>query len=209
MTLDVAGFALIATVLTINPGQDTVLVLRNATLGGFAAGVGTTVGVCSGLFLHATLSALGLSAVIMSSAEVFLAVKLLGAAYLIWLGLQPWAGARRATRSGHAAAAAGRDISTLGATRQGFLSNVLNPRTAAFYLALLPQFAVFPDSVLVDSLALASVHFLIAFAWLTLLAAAAHRSQSLLQKPQASRAMDFIAGAALLGFGIRFALARR
>jgi threonine/homoserine/homoserine lactone efflux protein len=83
VSLDVTGFALIATVLTISPGQDTVLVLRNATLGGFVAGIGTTAGVCSGLFLHATLSALGLSAIIMCSAEVFSAVKLLGAAYYL------------------------------------------------------------------------------------------------------------------------------
>ncbi|MBI1815396.1 MAG: LysE family translocator [Deltaproteobacteria bacterium] len=209
MSLDVTGFALVATILTISPGQDTFLVLRNATLGGFAAGIGTTAGVCSGLFLHATLSALGLSAIIMSSAEVFSAVKFLGATYLIWLGLQSLVRVRQPTRSGDVIAADRGDISTSVAARQGFLSNALNPRTAAFYLALLPQFAVFPDSVLVDSLALAGVHFVIAFAWLTLLAAAAHRGQRLLRNTQVSRAMDFIAGVALLGFGLRLAFARR
>lgn len=206
MSLDVTGFALVATVLTINPGQDTVLVLRNATAGGFAAGIGTTAGVCSGLFLHATLSAVGLSAVLLSSAEVFSAVKLVGAAYLLWLGLQSLLRARRPTLS---TAAAGRDLATRVAVRQGFLSNALNPRTAAFYLALLPQFVRVPGSALADSLVLAGVHFLISFVWLGFLTAAVHRSQSLLRKPQLLRAMDVIAGAALLGFGLRLALARR
>ena len=90
-----------------------------------------------------------------------------------------------------------------------FLPNALNPRTAAFYLALLPQFAVFPETVLADSLALAGVHFAIAFGWLTLLSWAVDRSRELLQRPRVSRAGHMIAGAALLDFGFRLALARR
>ncbi len=81
MNLDIAGFAFLATILTIYPGQDTLLVLRNATRGGFAAGVGTTAGVCGGLFLHATLSALGLSAIVATWPEVFAAI-VAGAALL-------------------------------------------------------------------------------------------------------------------------------
>lgn len=86
MSLDIAGFALLAGILTVSPGQDTVLVLRNASRGGRAAGIATTAGVCTGLFLHATLSALGLSAILATSPAAFATVQLLGAAYLIWLG---------------------------------------------------------------------------------------------------------------------------
>lgn len=205
MALDVAGFALLATLLTIAPGQDTFLVLRNATQGGFRAGVATTAGVCSGLFLHASLSALGLSALIATSAAVFSALKWAGAAYLAWLGLQSLLRAHEPRSPALAPAAArGRAVVV-----QGFLSNALNPKTATFYLALLPQFAVVPERVLTDSLTLGGVHFAISFAWLALLSALVERSRRLLARPWLSRAADAVAGVAFLGFGLRLALAKR
>lgn len=209
MNLDVTGFTLLATLLTLQPGQDTILVLRNATQGWFAAGVGTTAGVCSGLFLHASLSALGLSALLTTSAEVFTAVKLAGAAYLIWLGVQSLRRLRLHPDAAAGRPAALRAVPGTTALRQGFLSNVLNPKTATFYLALLPQFAVFPESVLADSLTLAGIHFAISFVWLTFLSALVERGRSLFSRPWLSRAADLVAGVALLGFGLRLALVRR
>ena len=205
MTLDIAGFALLATLLTIAPGQDTFLVLRNATHGGFRAGLRTTAGVCSGLFLHASLSALGLSALLAASATVFAALKWAGAAYLAWLGVQSLLRARR-PRSPALAASGARGRSPV---VQGFLSNALNAKTATFYLALLPQFAVVPERVLIDSLALGGVHFVIAFAWLALLSALVERSKRALAQPWVARAVDAAAGVAFLGFGLRLALAKR
>jgi threonine/homoserine/homoserine lactone efflux protein len=205
LPLDVAGFALLATLLTIAPGQDTFLVLRNAAQGGFRAGVATTAGVCSGLFLHASLSALGLSALLATSTAVFSAVKWAGAAYLAWLGVQSLLRARR-PRALAATAGASR---ARPAAVQGFLSNALNPKTATFYLALLPQFAVVPERVLADSLTLGGVHFVISFAWLALLSALVERSRRVLARPGLSRALDAVSGAAFLGFGLRLALAKR
>ena len=146
MKLDVGGFALLATLLTLSPGQDTFLVLRNAARGGFRAGVGTTAGVCSGLVLHATLSALGLSALLAASATAYNGLKWAGAAYIAWLGVQSLLRARRPRAATPAQGAASPRPDFV----QGFLSNALNPGTATFYLALLPQFAVFPERVLVD-----------------------------------------------------------
>jgi threonine/homoserine/homoserine lactone efflux protein len=206
--LDVAGFTLLATLLTLAPGQDTVLVLRNASHGGFAGGVTTTAGICSGLFLHATLSALGVSALLAASAELFSALRLAGAAYLVWLGLQSLLRLRGAPRAALSSGGRGA-LPARTALRQGFLSNALNPKTATFYLALLPQFAVSPASALADSLTLAGVHFAISFAWLTLLSAAVERGRALLSSRRASRALDLAAGTALLGFGVGLALARR
>jgi threonine/homoserine/homoserine lactone efflux protein len=204
--LDVAGFAALATLLTIAPGQDTFLVLRNATHGGFRAGVGTTAGVCSGLFLHASLSALGLSALLATSASVFAAVKWAGAAYLAWLGVQSLLRARRPRAP---AAETPSETPMRSVVLQGFLSNALNPKTATFYLALLPQFAVFPERVLLDSLTLGAVHFGISVVWLTLLSALVERSRRLLAEPWVSRTVDAVAGVAFLGFGLRLALAKR
>jgi threonine/homoserine/homoserine lactone efflux protein len=161
--------------------------------------------VCSGLFLHASLSALGLSALLAASATVFSALEWAGAAYLAWLGLQSLLRARRPRAHALAPGAASRRAVVV----QGFLSNALNPKAATFYLALLPQFAVVPERVLVDSLTLGAVHFGISFAWLALLSALVERSRRLLARPGLARAADALAGVAFLGFGLRLALAKR
>ena len=207
MSLDIAGFAILATLLTIAPGQDTLLVLRNATLGGFAGGLGTTAGVASGLFLHATLSAVGVSAIVATSAEVFAALKLLGTAYLVWLGLQSFLRLRARRDDG-----AHRDVGTAvvhpgAAARQGFLSNVLNPKTATFYLALLPQF-VEPEHALFQSLTLGAVHFVITLAWLGTLSLFVEWGREILSRPRVQQTVDSLADAAFLLFGVRLALAK-
>ena len=84
----IIAFAGIAALLTITPGQDTMLVIRNLMAHGQRAGLLTTLGICCGLFVHATLSAVGLSLILVRSATAFEVVKILGAAYLIWLGIQ-------------------------------------------------------------------------------------------------------------------------
>jgi threonine/homoserine/homoserine lactone efflux protein len=207
VSLDVTGFALLAGILTIMPGQDTVLVLRNATTAGAAAGLATTAGVCSGLFFHATLSALGVSALLVASASAFAALRWVGAAYVVWLGLESLLRLRRSRRveleTGRPTAGARRSF------LQGLLSNLLNPKTAVFYLALLPQFAVFRESVLRDSLLLAALHFAMAFVWLGVIALLADRARAWLARPAVTRGVDALAGVALLAFGLRLALARR
>jgi arginine exporter protein ArgO len=132
----------------------------------------------------------------------------LGAAYLVWLGIQSLLRLRR-PRGADGAPLVRRALPTATALRQGFLSNALNPKTATFYLALLPQFATLPERALADSLALAGIHFGIAFAWLALLSALVERSRRLLARAWLARAADLVTGAALLAFGVRLALARR
>jgi threonine/homoserine/homoserine lactone efflux protein len=205
--MDVLGFALLAGILTVSPGQDTVLVLRNAGVAGAAAGLATTAGVCCGLFCHATLSALGVSALLAASASAFAALRWAGAAYVVWLGLQSLHRVRRGRR------AEPPPERPLGGARrsfvQGLLSNVLNANTAVFYLALLPQFAVFPQTVLADSLRLAALHFAMAFVWLGALSLLADRARAWLARPAVVRGVDAVAGVALVAFGLRLALARR
>lgn len=211
MNLDILGFAMLASILTVLPGQDTILVLRNTAQGGLAAGVTTTFGICSGLFLHASLSALGLSAILATSTEAYSALKLIGAGYLVWLGLQSLREARRPAHddSGDATLVSPRRrFSSATALRQGFLSNALNPKTAAFYMALLPQFTPSHDTVLRDSLILGGVHFVIAVLWLVLVATAFERSRSFFARPLAARAVHTLAGVSLIGFGIRLIGAR-
>jgi len=90
-------FLVAITVLTMSPGMDAIIVMRNAAAGGWRLGFLTSLGVCMGLFAHTTVSALGLSVILLSSASVFTGFKLLGAAYLVYLGVQEICSAIRPT----------------------------------------------------------------------------------------------------------------
>src|SRR5919108_2482566 len=144
MVDNLAAFLVVAAVVIVTPGPDTALTIRNTLLGGRRGGVFTAAGVAAGQTTWNVATSAGLAALIVASEPVFRAVKLVGAAYLAFLGLQALYGAWR--HGGHAsgpvatAAAAPRLPAPL-ALRQGLISNLTNPKIAAFFPALLPQFA--------------------------------------------------------------------
>jgi RhtB (resistance to homoserine/threonine) family protein len=207
----VISFTLAAAVLTLIPGQDTMLVVRNVLRGGRADGVITTFGICTGLFIHATLSALGVSILLMRSATAFQAVKAAGACYLAWLGIRSLV---EAVRGGHYSVKPEHELTTDVASPQrcfveGFLSNLLNPKTAVFYLALLPQFIRPTDPVLRKSLLLAGIHYVEGIVWLVVVSVAVDRMRKLLMAPTVRRWLDGICGAVFVGFGVRLAFQRQ
>ncbi|MEO6529121.1 MAG: LysE family translocator, partial [Gemmatimonadaceae bacterium] len=156
MTASLLAFIPVALLLAIIPGADTALVTKNALTRGVRGAQWTIVGICVGCLLHATASALGLSAILATSARAYETVKLVGAAYLIWIGI---AAIRGATAPVTASSEAG-SPSSRGAHPfvQGFLTNVLNPKVALFYLTFLPQFIPAGAPVLRTSLLLAGIH---------------------------------------------------
>ncbi len=200
-------FAGVAAVLTITPGADTMLVVRNVLARGRRAGLLTTTGICAGCFLHATLSALGVSLILARSAAAFETVKLAGAAYLVWLGVQSL---RRAWRGG-AEPAAGIAAPASGARSflEGLTTNALNPKVAIFYLAFLPQFVSASDPVLTKSLLLATIHVGIGLAWLSLVAWSLGALRTVFERPRVRRALEGVTAAALIVLGVRLALERR
>jgi len=201
------AFAGIAALLTLTPGADTLLVVRSALLRGLRAGLLTVLGVGSGLFIHATVSALGLSVVLVRSARAFEVVKAAGALYLVYLGIQ----ALRSAARGAPAAAPG-ELAAAGHRRayvEGLLTNVLNPKVAVFYLAFLPQFIGPADPVLARSILLASIHFAEGLVWLSLVTLFVARLRPVLAHPRAQRALESVTGLVFIGFGVRLAVARR
>jgi RhtB (resistance to homoserine/threonine) family protein len=211
MPHDLLPFTIAAALLTLSPGPDTMLVLRNTLRGGRSDGVRTTLGICSGLLVHATLSALGLSVILVRSAGLFTAVKLVGAAYLVWLGLQSL---QAAARGGERETGNGKRAGAEGAARrrpyrEGLLTNVLNPKVAVFYLAFLPQFIAPGDPVLATSLLLASIHNAMGLVWLNGLAAGADRAQRVIAGAGVRRVLDGVCGAVLVGLGARLAVTKR
>jgi threonine/homoserine/homoserine lactone efflux protein len=127
-------FVITCAVAVVSPGPDTLLVLGNTFGGGRKRGFTTALGVCSGFLVHITAAVLGLTAIVLASATLFTLVKLAGAAYLIYLGIQAW------RSDGTLPLNAGEQTTTLGFFTQGFLGNVLNPKVILFFMALIPQF---------------------------------------------------------------------
>lgn len=202
-------FLVAITLLSITPGVDTLLVIRNTARGGVRDGVLTSLAICCGLFVHAAVSALGISLILLQSAWAFQLLKLAGAAYLIWLGLQGLVAARRGQGLPVAGVAGERrPVPAWRPLREGLLSNVLNPKTVVFYMAFLPQFIAPGDPALAKSLFLAGVHFLIANAWQVGVALMVGSAGRLLASRLFSRALNGVTGTVLIAFGIKLALER-
>ena len=201
--------AIALTLLTMAPGADTLIVMRNTSRGGLIDGTLTSLGICSGLFIHALVSAAGISVILLQSAFAFSVLKLAGAGYLIWLGLSSMKEAWRGTASLQAGQVNEHIFSLLQSFREGFLSNILNPKTVVFYMAFLPQFINSEGSAIAQSLTLASLHFVIAMTWQTLISLMIHRAKEWLAKPSVNRAFHCVTGVLLVGLGAGLAFQRR
>jgi threonine/homoserine/homoserine lactone efflux protein len=136
------SFVALATLVVIVPGADMALVTRNTLTGGRSAGLRTATGTLLGLCVHAGAALVGLSIVIAASAAAFNTVKLIGAAYLVWLGLQTLWNTRTRTWARSSDQPSTKPAPGVGKAPvvQGILTNVLNPKLAVFFLSFLPQF---------------------------------------------------------------------
>ena len=194
------------TLLTITPGVDTMLVIRNTARGGWRDGAVSSLGICSALFLHATISAVGISVILLQAAWAFSLLKMAGAGYLIWLGLSSWQKVLKQEKfeivNGKPAGGA---FLVKRSLREGFLSNILNPKTAIFYMAFLPQFINPAQSALLQSLFLAGLHFVIAMIWQCLLALMVKQLKIWLQRPRVSQVFDGVTGTVMIALGLRVA----
>lgn len=202
-------FIFFAGILTLTPGADTLLVIRNVLGGDVRTGIVTTAGICCGLFFHAVLSALGVSLILMASAKLYSLLKIAGALYLGWLGFQSLRSAVKNDPDQEISAHRIRPRSTRRSFVEGVLSNVLNPKTAVFYLAFLPQFIHARDPVLLKSLFLAGIHFSMAFLWLCLVAMLLDRYRQVLLSSTLHRWLEGVCGALLVGLGVRLMLEKR
>ncbi|MGH2884404.1 MAG: LysE family translocator [Solirubrobacteraceae bacterium] len=202
-------FVGIAAVVIVVPGPDTAIVTKNALLHGRRAALGTAFGVETGLAVWTVASAFGVASLVRASDTAFTALKLIGAAYLVWLGIQALHAAGR--RSGHSDAERARRAPLDGRRgfRQGLISDLANQKIGAFFTGLLPQFAGPGHSVLIPFLALGGLFVLMTMVWLCGYALVAVKASAVLRRERVSAAIDRLSGVILIGFGIRLALERR
>jgi RhtB (resistance to homoserine/threonine) family protein len=196
----------IVALLTITPGADMAMVARSVFTGGRRDAFATTLGIASGCLVWAFASAVGVAALLAASRSAYDALRLVGAAYLIWLGIQSLLAARGGAPDPLAAEVAPRRGSPF---RQGLLTNLFNPKIAVFYSTFLPQFIAPGDSVLLLSMALAGVHVALGIAWLSLYAWLLDRAIAAFKGSRLRRVLDAITGTVLVGLGLRLAAERR
>ena len=206
LPVDVLLPFLVGSVLvTVIPGADMALVTRQVLVGGTPLAQRTIFGNLAGLLVHGVALAAGLSALLVASAAAYTTVKLAGAVYLAYLGVQALRSARRPAAELPSAPTAMPRRAFL----QGLLSTVLNPKPALFFLTFLPQFVDRDAAVLPQTLTLAAIHVLVGLVWLSAYARLVLRARGLLTAPRVAAWLERTTGAVLIAFGLRVAVERR
>ena len=209
MPQDPVLFLGITALLTITPGADMALVGRSVLIGGRREAFATTLGILAGCLVWAIVSAAGVAAVLAASRAAYDALRLAGAAYLVWLGIQSLLAARRGEYRAPPADEAARSRGVRRAFRQGLLTNLFNPKIAIFYSTFLPQFIAPGDPALLLSLLLAGVHIGLGLVWLTAYAWLLDRAVTAFKGSRVRRALDALTGTVLVALGLRLAAERR
>jgi threonine/homoserine/homoserine lactone efflux protein len=192
----------VITLLTITPGADMAMVSRSVFMGGRRDAFATTLGIAAGCLTWALASAAGVAAVLAASETAYDALRLAGAGYLVWLGVQSLLAAGREYVDDSAPDGGRRSRSPF---RQGLLTNLFNPKIALFYTTFLPQFISPGDPVLLLSIAMAGVHIALGIVWLSAYAWLLDRAVATFKSSRLRRSLDALTGAVLVGLGIRVA----
>jgi threonine/homoserine/homoserine lactone efflux protein len=197
---ELLAFLGVSALVIATPGQDTALTIRNTLLGGRAAGVCTAVGVSAGQAVWTVCTSFGVGALLVASEPAFLALKLVGAAYLVFLGVQSLFGRGTVVALGGGSRLTGR-----AALRQGVLSNLGNPKMLAFFTSLLPQFA----SSFAGLLGLGLTFCAMTLVWLTAYSLVVARTRALFGRARVRRALEAVTGTTLIALGVRLATEQR
>ena len=200
----------VAAIVIVVPGPDTAVVTKNVLVHGRRAALGTSLGVSAGLSVWTLAAAVGIASVVRASAVAFTVLKLVGALYLVWLGLQALRAAGQADAGEQASLGVVRPaMSALGGFRQGLLSDLANPKIGVFFTSLLPQFVDPGRPVLLPFMALGAVFVLMTVLWLCVYCLIAARAAETLRRPRVRAALDRVTGIVLIAIGLRLATEHR
>ncbi len=203
----IASFAAIVALLTLTPGLDTALILRTSLLAGRRSAWAVVLGIQVSILLWGLLTAAGLSALLTASQTAYEVVRWAGVAYLVWMGGRMLWHSRtsRTSRADDDAPPGPQDAGWGRAFRRGLLSNLLNPKVGAFYVAVLPQFMLQGVPHAVMGVLLAGVHVCEGLVWSAVLIGFTGMLRGWLRRPSVKRGLDRLTGLVVIGFGLRLA----
>lgn len=197
----VGSFAAVVALLTLTPGLDTALILRTSLLAGRRPAWGVVLGIQAGTLLWGLLAAVGLSALLAASQLAYDVLRWAGAAYLVWMGARMLLAKER-----HDGDGGGQEAGFRTGFRRGLVTNLLNPKVGAFYVAILPQFIPEDAPHAAMGLLLAGVHVAEGLVWSAVLIGFATLMSGVLRAAPVRRALDRLTGVVIVGFGLRLAM---
>jgi threonine/homoserine/homoserine lactone efflux protein len=207
-------FALVTSLLVMSPGPNGVLIAKTVPTSGRAAGFANVAGFVTAFYVHGTLSILGISVILVQSAQLFFAVKMLGAAYLCWVGFKALRDDWRGVKTVGETSPARRKRTLIKAYGEGFLTNVLNPKVSIFYLAAFPQFipvgagGAGSSGAVGAAFMLVCVHALINAVWFTAMVLLLARLTGAVRNGRFQRWLKAVTGSVFIAFGIKLATFR-
>lgn len=201
----VLAFGFVASLLVMSPGPNGVLIAKTVPTSGRSAGFANVAGFVTAFYLHGALSILGISVVLVQSAQAFLIAKLLGAAYLCWIGVK----ALREAILGVAAPVHVKPAKQKRALRrayiEGFLTNALNPKVSMFYLAAFPQFMTIGEDAVATAFFLVFIHSMINAVWFGAMVLLFAHLTRLARSGGFQRWLKGVTGVVFIGFGMKLA----
>jgi threonine/homoserine/homoserine lactone efflux protein len=207
MPLNLWGFAAITVPLVATPGASTAVVLRNSLAGGVRSGIAAAVGANTGSMCYGLLTAFGVAVALQRWPMVWVVLRAGGTAYLAWLGIRSLRLAFTYRGTDARGSETSERPSWARSAREGFVTNVLNPSLATFYLLILPQFIPRDAPPVAAALTLTAFHVSLALTWHLAWAAAGGTLSQALNRTTPRRILEGISGAALVGLALKLALA--
>lgn len=200
MALAIATFTVAAVLIVLLPGPDTLVVVRNIIRGGRQRGIMTALGNLCGLTVWVLAAAIGLAAALHASQVGYQVLRVAGAVYLGWLGLQAWRTRGRVTPP-----SPGRGGLLGGGFPAGLLTNLLNPKVGVFFIAFLPGFVPHGQPIARTTLIFGAIFVALTAAYWLILLSLAGKVTSWMNTPRIRKRLDVVTGAMLIAFGVRLA----
>jgi threonine/homoserine/homoserine lactone efflux protein len=201
----ILSFAFIASLLVMSPGPNGVLIAKTVPTSGKAAGFANVAGFAVAFYVHGALSILGISLILVQSAQAFFIVKMLGAAYLCWIGYKALRDAWSGPTTVYDVKPAKRQSTLVNAFIEGFLTNALNPKTSMFYLAAFPQFISQTPNAIGASFVLVFIHSVLNLVWFSTMVLLFSRLVGAVRNSAFERWLKGITGVVFIGFGVKLA----
>lgn len=199
------SFTLVASLLVMSPGPNGVLIAKTVPTSGRGAGFANVAGFVAAFYAHGTLAILGISLILVQSAQAFFVVKMLGAIYLCWIGVKALRDARRGMGATKKIVPAQNKQTLIRAFGEGFLTNALNPKVSMFYLAAFPQFMTLGDNATQSAFLLVFIHSMINLIWFSVMVVLFAQLTEATRSETFQRWLKGITGLVFIGFGLRLA----